>query len=429
MSRVRDVRMTGFTEYTRIEEALKQYFQSVELATLSSEEVSLTEAIDRVLAENVRSEVNVPPFDRSAVDGYAVRAEDTHGSSPTNPIVLNLIGSIDAGQTSNIDLKPGETVRVATGARIPKGADAAVMLEYSMKISDGQIEIYRPITSGYNVSKKGEDVKKGDVVLRRGTILKPQDIGILAAIGRIRIKVVRKPIVAVLSTGNELVEPGTPIEMGKIFDINRYALISAVKEAGGKPEDMGIVRDAIRDVTTMISRSLEIADMVLVSGGTSVGSRDFVPEVVNNLGEPGIIVHGIAMRPGMPTALAAVGNKPVILIPGHPVAALTAFNTLVRPMIARLTGGPVRPMHHEIVRAKARRRIPSRTGFRDFVRVIVRRTINGFTVEPIRVRGASVISSMVKANGILVIQEEKEGVEEGEEVEVALFRQPEEEEN
>jgi molybdenum cofactor synthesis domain-containing protein len=421
--------MTGFTELTRIEEALKQYFQTVKLKTLTSEEVSLVEAISRVLAEDAKSEVNVPPFDRSAVDGYAVKAEDTHGASKTNPIVLDLIGSIDAGQSSEVEVNRSETVRVATGAHIPKGADAVVMLEYTDKISSDRVEIYRPITSGYNVSKKGEDVEVDDVVLRRGMNLKPQDVGILAAIGRRNIEVVRKPVVAVISTGDELVEPGTRFEMGKIVDINRYVLLSAVRDVGGEPEDMGIVRDEDRDITTIISKGVELADLVLVSGGTSVGSRDLVPKVVSSLGKPGIIAHGIAMRPGMPTALAAIGNKPVILLPGHPVAALTAFNTLVRPIIALLTGAPVKQMHDKIISATVKRRIPSRPGFRDFVRVIVHRTPNGFTVEPVRVRGASVISSMVRANGILEIKEEKEGVEAGEEVEVALFRRLEEEEN
>jgi molybdenum cofactor synthesis domain-containing protein len=429
LSRVRDVRTKGFTELTRIEESLKQYFQTVELKKLPSEEISLVEAINRVLAVDVKSEVDVPPFDRSAVDGYAVKAEDTHGASQANPIVLDLTGSINAGDSLNAELKRSETIRVATGAHVPKGADAVVMLEYTEKLSDDRVEIYRPITSGYNVSKKGEDVKTGDVVLCRGTNLKPQDIGILAAMGRSDISVVNKPIIAVVSSGNELVEPGTKLEMGKIVDINRYVLISAIKDVDGNPIDMGIVGDESRDLTATISNGLERSDMVLVSGGTSVGTRDLVPEVVNSLGSPGIIVHGIAMRPGMPTALATIGSKPVILLPGHPVAALTAFNALVRPIIERLIGAPVKQMHNKMIRATVKRRIPSRSGFRDFVRVIVKSAPNGFTVEPVRVRGASVISSMVRANGILEIQEEKEGVEAGEEVEVALFRRLGEEEN
>jgi molybdenum cofactor synthesis domain-containing protein len=421
--------MKGFTELTRIEEALKQYFQTVELKKLPSEEVSLVEAINRVLAVDVKSEVDVPPFDRSAVDGYAVKAEDTHGASQANPIVLDLTGSINAGDSLNAELKRSETIRVATGAHVPKGADAVVMLEYTEKLSDDRVEIYRPITSGYNVSKKGEDVKTGDVVLCRGMNLKLQDIGILAAIGRSDISVVKKPIISVISSGNELVEPGTKLEMGKIVDINRYLLISAIKDVGGNPIDTGIVGDESKDLKFTISNGLERADMILVSGGTSVGTRDLVPEVVNSLGKPGIIVHGIAMRPGMPTALAAIGSKPVILLPGHPVAAITAFNVLVRPIIARLIGSPVKQMHNKMIRATVKRKIPSRPGFRDFVRVKVKSSPNGFTVEPVRVRGASVISSMVRANGILEIQEEKEGVEAGEEVEVALFRRLEEEEN
>ncbi|MFQ6075719.1 MAG: gephyrin-like molybdotransferase Glp [Candidatus Bathyarchaeia archaeon] len=414
-----DVKRRGFAEHVRVEEALKRYFEKVDVKRLQSEDVLLAEGLGRVLGEDVRAGFDVPHFDRSAVDGYAVRAEDTYGASSTNPMVLDPVGAVEFGKAPDEALGTGQAVRIATGAPLPYGADAVVMLEYAEEVGGNRVEVYRPITPGDNVSLRGEDVKEGELVLRDETILRPQDIGMLAAVGRTRIKVVRRPVVAILSTGNELVEPGTPLELGRTVDTNRYMLAAAVKDAGGKPLDIGIVSDVAGEIEDRVSKGLRLADMVLVSGGTSVGSRDLVPEVVNALGGPGIVVHGIAMRPGRPTALAAVGDRPIALLPGHPVAALIAFDTLVRPVMARMLGAPVGGGRRGVVRARMLRRVPSRIGFRDFVRVVVRRVGDGYAAEPVRVTGAGVISSMVKANGMVVIPE---GVEGGEEVEVTLFR-------
>lgn len=313
-------------------------------------------------------------------------------------------------------------MRIATGAPLPQGAEAVVMLEYAEEVGGSRVEVYRPTTPGDNVSLRGEDVKRGEVVLRDGLVLRPQDIGILTALGRTRVMVVRRPVAAIISTGNELVEPGTPLGPGRTVDTNRYMLAAAVEDAGGKALDMGIVRDVAGEIGARVSEGLRLADMVLVSGGTSAGSRDLVPGVVAGLGGPGIVVHGIAMRPGRPTALAAVGSKPVVLLPGHPVAALIAFDVFVRPVMARMLGALVGGVCRGVVRARMLRRVPSRVGFMDFVRVVVRRGGDGYTAEPVRVTGSSVISSVVKANGLVVIPEEREGVEEGEEVEVTLLR-------
>ncbi len=416
-----DAKTKGFTRYTKLDEALRRYLEVLNLHTLEDEEIPTIGGQDRVLAEDITAEIDIPHFDRSAVDGYAVRAEDTYGASTTNPIVLNLVGTVEIGAVPTVDVGRLEAVRVATGAPMPKGADSVVMQEY-VEVDGGRVEVYRPTTPGDNVSKRGEDVQTGTRVLERGTILQPQDLGILAALGKTRVKVVRRPKAVMISTGNELVEPGVQPKLGETVDTNRYTLAAAVRDAGGEPLDLGIARDDLAEIKARISKGLDVADIVLVTGGTSVGSRDLVPVAVNALGQPGVLIHGIAMRPGRPAGLAAVGGKPVVLLPGYPVAALIAFTTLVRPVLNRMLGASIGVARGQVVRVRMSRRVPSSPGMRDFVRVIVRRVDGGYVAEPVRVTGAGVISSMVRANGMVVISEEREGVEEGEEVDVVLLR-------
>ncbi len=415
-----DVRMKGFKERIDVETALKLFFEKADLKKLESEEVSLWEAYERVLAEDIIAEVDIPHFNRSAVDGYAVRSMDTFGASKTNPILLRVVGEVEIGDKPSVKVGKGEAVRVATGAPLPEGCDAVVMIEYTSKLDDTTVEIYKAATPGGNVSRIGEDVKAGELILKKGTILQPQDVGMLAALGKTRIKVVRKPRVAVLSTGNELIEPGNKPDVGQIVDVNRFTIASAVKEIGGEVVDLGISRDDTGELESKLKEGLASADMVIVSGGTSVGARDLLPEVVNRMGE--VIVHGVSMKPGMPTALAVVNGKPVILLPGFPVAALIAFYTFVPRILQRMMGIEVVRQKWNVVKAKVTRRIPSNAGVRTFTRVVVKEVDGEYVAEPLRTSGSGVLSSMIKANGLIVIPEDKEGVEEGEEFEVILIR-------
>lgn len=419
---MKGAKMRGFVFQTRVDDALTKYFETFDLKTLQFEEIPIVEGLGRTLIEHVKAEVDVPHFDRSAMDGYAVKSEDTFGASTTNPIIFDVVGAVAIGEIPSINVGKQQTVRVATGAPIPKGADSVIMLEFTELIADDRIEIYRPSTPGHNISQRGEDVKVGERVLEKGTVLQPQDIGILAAIGVVRINVMRKLRVAILSTGNELVEPGVKVEIGKTVDTNRFILSSLVKDLGGEPLDLGIVKDDVDEIKSTISKGLMVADMVLVSGGTSVGAGDLVPEVVNMLGKPGIIVHGIAMRPGKPTALAVLDGKPVMLLPGYPVAAMMAFITFVKPIIVQMLRTVVSKTVGQVIKGRMTRRVPSSPGIRDYVRVFVEKTDLNYVVYPIRTRGAGIISSMVKANGLVVIPEEREGIEEGEDVEVILLR-------
>lgn len=414
--------MKGFAELTSINVALKNFFEKVHIEKLESEVVPVSATLGRVLSKDFFCPRDLPSFDRSAVDGFAVIAEDVFGASESNPVVLSVIGRLDIGRITEQVLRRGEAMQIATGAQLPKGADAAVMVEFTEVTGSGKVEVSRSIAPYENISIKGEDVKEGQLILKAGTFLQPQDIGILVALGITDVEVRRKPIVAIISTGNELVELGSEIQLGKIVDSNRPTLLSLVKISGAKSVDLGIVTDDPEKINEKIKLGLSLADLMLVSGGTSVGERDFLPNVVNKLGTPGVIVHGIAMRPGRPVALCAIGSKPIVLLPGFPVAAMIAYDVFVEPIILSMLGALTRRYERQTVTASALRRVPSSSGIRSFVRVFVMRRMGRIVFEPIRSTGSGVISSMVKANGMLVIPEDKEGVEEGEVVEIILLR-------
>ena len=419
---MRDIRMKGFLELISIEEALERFFSTAKLVQPDVEEVGINNALGRVIAEDVHSEWNVPPFDRAAMDGYAVRSVDTVGASPTNPLVLRVIGISDMGSRSDVAVGRFEAVRISTGAPMPDGADSVIMIEYTHELDSDRIEIYRSVTPYRNVSAQGEDVKKGETVLKKSTILQPHDIGVLAAVRRRRIRVLKKLNIAVLSTGNELMDLHEEAAPGKIIDINRHTLIASVKDIGCEPIDLGIAADRLEDIKLKISEGTKSADIVVISGGISVGIKDLVSEAVNTLGKPGVVAHGISMRPGMPSALAAVDNKPVILTPGNPVAAIIAFNSFVRPIVANILGISTGHIKGQIIKARMSRKAPSQTGLRTFLRVVIKKRDEGFVAEPMRTSGAGIISSLVRANGMVTIPEWKEGLEQGEEVDVELLR-------
>lgn len=407
--------MRGFKERMRVDDALKLYFEKANLKRLGSEKVDLLNAYNRVLSQDIVAQYDVPHFDRSAVDGYAVKAENTFGASTTNPILLKVVGSVEIGEKADFEIKDGEAVKIATGAPIPKGANAVVMLEYTNDLGE-YVEILNAVSPFKNVSRRGEDVKAGEVVISKGEILQPQDIGILASLGVREVEVVKIPKIAVLTTGNELVELCEELEVGKIVNSNSPMICAAIKEIGCIPIPLGIAKDNPKEIKSKIEEGLRVADAVVITGGTSVGEKDYVSVVVKNLGN--LIVHGVSMKPGMPTGLAVINGKPVLLLPGFPMAALLAFYTFMPKIVERLLGIKILKKKGEIIKAIAKRRIPSSSGIRTFARVIYK---NGF-VEPLRTSGSGIITSMIKANGLVVIEEDKEGIEEGEEVDVTLTR-------
>lgn len=403
------VRLKGFQKLVTVEEAKKLLFNGLKVER-KIVTVSLQYALNRVLAEDVIAEENLPRFDRSAVDGYAVKAEDTYGVSQFKPKTLKV--------TDKSEVKKGETKQVWTGNMLPKGADAVLMLENAKRFDD-KIEVWTTVTPGENVSKKGEDVKKGEVAVKAGTRLKPHHLGLIAALGKTEAHVFKKPKVAVLATGNELVEVGQTPREDQVFEVNRLVLSSLCLELGAEPLDLGLVKDDVAEISEKIRLGLKKADMVLTTGGTSVGASDLVPTAVNSIGKPGVIVHGVAMRPAMPTALAIIDNKPIIVLSGNPVAAIFGFEVFARPLIFKMLGAKFeqRPM----VNARLTRRTATALGRRTFVRVRVFQRGGELYAEPVSARGSGVISTMTRANGYIIVPENREGLEEGETVQVHLF--------
>lgn len=404
------MRLKGFEKLTGVDEALSTFLKQLKLEKLGTVQIPVHEALGRVAAEALVAETDLPPFDRSAVDGYAVRAEDTFEASQFSPKVLEVTKGERIGKE--------ETRPIWTGNPLPKGADAVVMLEHAKKIQ-GRIEVWTPVTPGGNVSKRGEDVQKGEVAVEAGTRLQPHHLGLLAALGATRLGVVEKPRVAVLSTGNELVDSGRKPKPSQIVDVNRLILSCMCLELGADPLDLGIARDDLNEIRMKVEEGVNMADVTVTTGGTSVGYADLVPEAINQIGPPGVVVHGIAMRPGMPTALAILHGKPLLILSGNPVAAMIGFEVFARPILLRLLGVKSEP--RPVVKARITRRVASALGRRVFLRVHAFERDGEFFADPVRIKGAGVLSTMTKANGYVIVPESREGLDKGELVTVHLF--------
>lgn len=370
------------------------------------EELGFDDALNRVLAEDIHSPVDSPPFDRAAMDGYAIRGEDSFGASPNKAVRLRILNK-------RVEIGAGECLPIQTGMPIPKGSNAVVMLEYT-KERGSDLELFRPVTPGKNVSFIGEDVKKGDVVLKEGRVLRAHDLGMLASIFKSTVRVYKRAKLGILSTGDELLDPSVAGGSG-IADVNSYMLAALTKKIA-EPHRIGIVSDDYESIKSAISSGLDECDGLLTTGGSSVGKRDFLADAVTDLGE--IKFHGVAIRPGEPTGFGIIKAKPVFVLPGYPVAAISAFEMLVRPFLYAMHG--VKEERAKIF-AIARKKIPSAVGRTDFVRVKLTCSDKECYVKPIRVSGSGILSSMTKSNGFVVIEENKEGIEEGERVAVVVY--------
>jgi len=340
---------------------------------LGTEKIPLTKAYSRILSEDVITKVNIPPFDRSTVDGFAVRADDTYEAEENKPTALSIIGTINVGESPRIEIRKNQTVEIVTGAPIPIGADAVVMVENTQK-QEFSLLIYRAVTHDENIMKKGTDLAKGEKVLKTGQLLSAPEIGVLAAIGMDYVNVFKIPVVSVISTGAEITKPGKDLAPGKIYDINAYSLSTAVKESGGKSICLGVIPDNEAALEAALKDALVSSDIIITSGGVSVGPRDYTPKIVNSLGKPGVIISGIAVKPGKPTTVAFIGKKPIFSLPGHPTSALLIFYLLVRPVIQSLAGNKI--ISEKTVDANLTTRLFSAKGRKTFVTVSLSRDKN-----------------------------------------------------
>ena len=411
--------MEGFRELIRVVEAVRMLRSRITHRVRAVEEVSLLDALGRVCGEDIRAPLDSPGFDRSALDGYAVIAEDTFGASQTNPIQLEVIGESKAGADPRKlpRIRRGQAIEIMTGAPMPQGANAVVPVEKARRVGES-VEIYDQVHPNQNVSKRGEDYSRGDLVLGRGWIIKPWHIGALASLGITAVKVLRKPRAAIISTGRELVELGNPLEPGRVYNSTKPMLEALLKAYGVEPLDFGIVEDDEEVVSERIREGLRAADLVIVTGGTSVGALDLVPEAVSKLCD--FMIHGFAIRPGKPTGFAISHGKPIFMLSGFPVAALIGFMILVPPALEEMLGCRFDPLPR--IQGRLLRRVASPPGIRSYIRVRVYRGESGeVLVEPLRTTGSGILSTLTRGNGLLTIPEEVEGYDEGDEVEVELL--------
>ena len=396
-------RQEQFLEVVSAEEARVRFERHLDLTPLPAEAVALADARMRVLAHDVVAAVDAPPFDRSNVDGFAVRAADTVGASDGNPKVLTLNGEVIAcGYAPVVAVVPGTCTAIATGGVIPRGADAVVMIEQTELIEDGspRIELRRAAAPGQFVSYAGSDIARGETLLRRGTRIGAREIGMLAACGLDRIEVVRRPKVAVLSTGDELVEPGKPLKPAGVYDSNSAIIAAAVAEAGGEPLMFGACPDDTIILEKTVREALAASDMVVLSGGTSKGAGDLSHRVVSQLGKPGILVHGVALKPGKPLCLGVVGDKPIVVLPGFPTSAIFTFHAFVAPVIRARAGLP--PEAAKTISARVPVRVASELGRKEFVLVSLVAGEEGVVAFPTG-KGSGAVTSFSQADGFLEI--------------------------
>ncbi len=376
-----------------------------------SEQVLLSDAIGRITAEDIIAGEDVPAFTRSTVDGYAVMASDTYGSGESIPALLNIRGEILMGEKADFSIKSGECAVIPTGGMLPEGADSAVMVENTDREGDDLCLVFKAVSPFENVTKHGDDVKVGDVIIPRGTRISPRHIGVLASLGIDRICVIRKPRAAIISTGDEIVDVTAVPESGQIRDVNSYMLCSMLKESGCEAVRCGIVRDSYDEIFGAVKSASKKYDAVLISGGSSAGTRDKTAQIISELGE--VYAHGVAMKPGKPTIIGKIGEVPVFGLPGHPSAAFFVTLSLVKPMLEAMAGISRKD---STVCCPVKGNISSNHGREEFLCVKIE---DGFAVP---VYGKSgIVSMLTKSDGYIVIGRNDEGIKSGEEVTVHLF--------
>jgi molybdopterin molybdotransferase len=401
------------------EEVLALYHR---FSPVGAEEVDLAGALGRVLARAVPAPEDAPPFPRASMDGYGVRAVDTFGASVGAPQYLEIKGEVPMGAVPDRPAGPGEALRVPTGAMLPPGADAVVMVEYTAEHPDGTLEVRRPVAPGENVLQPGEDVGRGEVLFPAGSLLRPQDLGLLAALGVTRLNVHRRPRVAILSSGDEIVPLHQQPQGGQVRDSNAPLAAAQVAQWGGMPTLLGIVADDFSALKNALAAALAAADLILISGGSSVGARDLTLEAIKALAGAEVLVHGVALRPGKPTILAAIGQPPLPLLglPGHPASAAVVMEVLGRPLLARLAGLGASQSWGGEVMALLSRNLAGASGREDYVRVRLRREGESLWADPV-LGPSGLLSPLVKSDGLVMIPLGVEGLLRGETVTVRLF--------
>lgn len=386
------------------------------------EEVFIGDALNRIVGEEIFAKEDLPAFRRSTMDGYAVRARDTFGATDTLPAFLEVVGEVTMGQAPTDTVTVGKAIRISTGGMIPDGADAVVMIEYVHLLDEKTIEVSRTVAPLENIIMPGDDLKKGTAVFARGAVLRPQDIGLLAGLGVQSIQVYKRPQVAIISTGDEVVPIDQRPNPGQVRDINTHTLSAFCSQTGAVPIHFGLCKDSFSELREMVSHALEISDTVWISGGSSVGVRDITLRVLESFDGAELLVHGIAISPGKPTIIARVGKKAVFGLPGHVASAMVVAEVFLSPYLSRLSGGAsTLEDNHHYVQAELERNIESASGRDDYIRVKLSKRDGRFFAEPIFGK-SGLISTLVEAHGLLKIGRNTEGLYKGQLVEIMLFK-------
>ncbi|MGH7930819.1 MAG: molybdopterin molybdotransferase MoeA [Candidatus Binatia bacterium] len=391
-------------------------------APVGSEVVDTIAARGRVLAENLYSQVDLPHFHRAAMDGYAIKAKDTFGASASLPAYIKVAGAVEMGKEAAQPVANGEAVRISTGGMLPPDCDSVVMVEYTEDLGNGMVEIQRSVSPWQNVIQIGDDIRKGDLVFNCGRRLRSHDLGALTGIGVASVNVFKKPVVALISTGDEIVDVNVDPAPGQVRNINQHSLAGLIQEWGGKLCDYGVVGDQRAALEATMREALAAADLLFLSGGSSVGTRDITLDAILAMPDAQIHFHGISVSPGKPTIFAAACGKPVLGLPGYPVSALVIFDLFAVPLLRKLSGetptaaGRARKTTHAIVKTN----IDSPSGREDYVRVTLSESAGRVYATPLPNKSGAIFT-LVKADGMIRIGLNQEGIEEGDEVEVMLF--------
>ena len=418
-----DSGQTQFLDVITRDEATARFREHLVLAPLGREVLALQEALDRVLADDVVADVDVPGFDRSNVDGFAVQANDTFGAMEETPSTVQLNDEVLApGVAPTEEVIAGVATTIATGGMVPRGADAVLMVEHSELVTTPEgrrMEIRRALTGGENVSYAGTDIARGETVLRAGTQITSREIGVLAALGLREVAVYRRPRVAIFSTGNEIVAPGNPLRPGTVYDSNAAIIGAAVEELGGTPVQLGVIADDEEALSSALARGLE-SDLVVFSGGTSKGAGDLSYRVVHALRNPGVVAHGVALKPGKPICLAVTGGKPVVILPGFPTSAIFTFHEFVAPVLRAYAGLPVE--RRQAVDAALPMRVNSERGRTEYLLVGLVQGALGLSAYPMG-KGSGSVTTFSGADGFITIDQHTEILDAGASVSVQLLGQ------
>lgn len=413
--------MLGREDAISVQEAQRRMAEHLSLKEPASVDLPILESFHRVLAADISSSEDLPSFSRSTVDGYAVVASSTFGATEGLPAYLERAEEILMGTKPAFRLLKGSAAPIPTGGMLPEGSDAVVMMEHVQAGHGGLIEVLKPVAPGENVIAAGEDVRKGDVILKKGHLLRPQDIAALAGVGITRVTAYEMPRVSIISTGDEIVPADSPLLPGQVRDVNSYNLAGLIMEHGALPLRKGIFRDVYADIRDALEGSLKDSSMAIITGGSSVGTLDMTSKIIDNLGSPGVLFHGVTLKPGKPTMGAVVNGVPVFGLPGHPAAVTVCFDLFIRPLLRMLCGAREKGfLTRRRLKARMAKNVSSGAGREEHVRVSVEERDGELWAEPVLGK-SGLIRTLVLADGTVMIPAQARGIEEGQSVEVALF--------